>query len=331
MAARKPKTWLTNGGTSTNTPAQPATGLGEHREALASLADQTKRLRGLDKICAELAQLQEQTAQTIEAVSDKLLESPKADELNAEWDRLEAARKKLGDQSAVAEKKLFSVAEALQTKLKLDIPAANRLLSAWRECIAFRAAKKIMEHVDPSKAAEAEPLCCKLALLNRDYVGARERIAVPSESYAWTASLRPMPSQKLDTGLIADPLFKPPDVRALIKAILGCAEQLVRHWGALLKEIEGSGEGFVAPVFAEEARPNETHPEWANPTGQSESDYIRERARESGRDPSALSERELEILRRSYQDHRSGIRATLPVSDTVPLAAPVDACLSAKT
>jgi hypothetical protein len=62
----------------------------------------------------------------------------------------------------------------------------------------------------------------------------RSPFQVPQESYAWTAPLQPLPSQKLDTGLINDPLYRPPDPRAQIKAILSCAGELVTHWSAIL-------------------------------------------------------------------------------------------------
>jgi hypothetical protein len=101
-----------------------------HRAALAELKRDTGTLRELDKVSAELAEQSEKTAQAIESVSDKLLTSPSNDDLNDEWDRLEAARKKLGGQAAVAEKKLLATAEGFQSDLKPAIAGGNRLLTA---------------------------------------------------------------------------------------------------------------------------------------------------------------------------------------------------------
>jgi len=311
MPARKVKSWLNGGFTSTT---QPATGLDEHKSSLAGLKADTAMLRQLDRVSSALAEQSEKTAQAIESVSDKLLSEPSNGVFNGEWDKLEAARKKLTDQSAIVEKRLLSQAEALQSDLKPAIAAANRLLTAWREFIAHRVAGKIMEHVDPSRKNEAEGLCCKLALLSRDYVSTRERFAVPPESYAWTASLRPMPSQKLDTGLLSDPLYAPPDVRAQIRAILGCGTELCAHWGALLAEIEGSGAGFVAPSFVEPSELVESHPEWANRSDPGVKDRL---LAISGKRVKDLSAADRVILEQIERDERSGLKQVPQIAQGV--------------
>jgi hypothetical protein len=170
----------------------------------------------------------------------------------------------LSAQSEFVTKKLFAAAEKLQPVLKTGIAGATRLLSAWRDYVAASIADQLLGYIDPSRKAEALPLVSQLALLSRDYLGAREAFNIPAESWAWSQPLKPMPSQKLDTGLIADPLFKPPDPQAVIKTILAVAQELVKNWGALLTEV-GKAEHFTAPAFTEPPLREEAHPEWANP------------------------------------------------------------------
>jgi hypothetical protein len=108
----------------------------------------------------------------------------------------------LSAQSEFVTKKLFAAAEKLQPVLKTGIAGATRLLSAWRDYVAASIADQLLGYIDPSRKAEALPLVSQLALLSRDYLGAREAFNIPAESWAWSQPLKPMPSQKLDTGLL---------------------------------------------------------------------------------------------------------------------------------
>ena len=130
MPARKPKEWL-NGGEQL-LPVK-AGALAEHQKALASLKADTDALRELSKLAADVAEQESHTLQALEAVADRLFAESDDVELGVEFDRLEAAQKRLGAQSELVTKKLFAAAEKLQPVLKAGIAGATRLLSAWRD------------------------------------------------------------------------------------------------------------------------------------------------------------------------------------------------------
>jgi hypothetical protein len=175
MPARKSKDWIANNSvTSSSADAHKADALSGHQAALAALKADTKALAELSKLATDVAQQESHTIQALEAVTDRLFAESGDTELATEFDRLEAG--------------------------------AARLLVAWRDYVATQVAGQLLGHIEAGHKLKAEPIANELALLSLDYLSVRERFKFPAESWAWTQPLKPLPSQKLDTGLLADPL-----------------------------------------------------------------------------------------------------------------------------
>jgi hypothetical protein len=155
------------------------------------------------------------------------------------------------------------------------------------------------------------PSTRQLAESGVGYAASTEALGIPASlSYSWQRPLNAESERSALSQRIADPLYQAPSRASIVQNLLANAELLIKRWVGLLRQVAASA-GFEPPSYTEsepEKRPF-AQPGW-NQSLQARTleTYTAAAAKAAGRSIGSLTESELGILQREYEEAESYLK-----------------------